>query len=1395
MIERKGDLQGVMTTRHPATGAPPPEEATTSVLRHLARLALMVIALGLALALPAAVSADPGDLGFEGPIATGAGAAPTGSKPQAKLWFNDGSWWASMWDQGTSDFYIWKLDRTTETWTRTGTRLDDRASTRADVLWDGTHLYVASHNFSESDGSGQSRLYRYSYDTSTDTYSLDSGFPATINNVRSETLVIDKDSTGKLWATWEQGTQIWVNRTDGNDNSWNATPFVLPGSQNVSADDISSLIAFGGNKLGVYYSNQSGSPDNDSFIVHTDGQPDMTWGTRETAFSGNNFADDHVNLKTDASGKVYGVVKTSLTGSSQLIKFLQRATNGGWTNYDVATGTDSHTRPILILDQQHPSTYFRIYMTHGQSGGPIVEKTSALSPISFPTGTAVGNTVIWDASANDMNNATSTKQNVDANSGLIVMAFEDTTKHYWHADIFPGSGVDNTAPTVTTKAPADTATDVGIGTNVTATFSEAVTGVDGTTFTLTGPGNTAVTATVTYDPATKTATLDPTANLSPSALYTANLTSGIKDLSNNALAPVTWTFTTAAPDNTPPTVTSTVPADLATGVALGANVTATFSEDVVGVNGTTFTLTGPGSTPVAATVIYDVPTKTATLDPNANLAPSTTYSANLTSGITDASSNALAPVTWTFTTGAAPAGPAFVGASSAANATATTLVLPKPAGFASGDALLATVAARGAPTITPPAGWTLVRLDASGSTVRQAVYVHIAGGSEPASYTFTLSSAQSAAGGILAYTGVDPVTPIDAHGGQANVASTSITAPSITTTGANRLLAGLFGTAALTSETPPRGMTERYDQQVPGTNQYKVTTGADDQLLAGAGATGTRVALAAASGINIGQLVALNPGSGGPPPDTTPPTVTNKTPAANATNVGIATNVTATFSEDVTGVSGTTFTLEAPGPVSIPATVTYNAATRTATLDPTSNLANNVVYTATLTSGITDTSSNANALSTVTWTFTTVAADNTPPTVTNTTPADSATNVAIGSNVTATFSEDVLNVDGTTFTLQGPGTTAVTAVVTYDAPTRTATLNPSANLANNVLYTATLTSGITDTSSNALVPVTWTFTTVAGDTTPPTVTNKTPANNATNVAIGTNVTATFSEDVTGVSGTTFTLEGPGSTPVAATVTYDGPTKTATLNPNANLTNNVLYTARLTSGITDTSSNALAPVSWTFTTVVAVPSGIAFRSASSANNATATTLVIPAPTGVASGDAMLAVVSVRAAPTITPPAGWTLVRQDANASTMRQAVFVRVAGGSEPASYTFNLSSAQSAAGGIVAYSGVDGTTPVEVHGGQLNASSTSITAPSITTTGANRQIVGFFGTPVLTSMTPPGGMTERYDQTVPSTNTYKVTSGAADENVAAAGATGTRVATAANAAANIGQLVALNPAP
>jgi PKD repeat protein len=400
--------------------------------------AALLVALGLAFTFPTVAMSAPGDVGFEGPISGGAGTAPTGSKPESKLWWNDGSWWASMWDTASADFHIFKLDPGPQTWTDTGVALDDRPSTRADALWDGAagKLYVVSHRFSESPATGfPSRLYRYSYNASTDTYTRDSGFPVTINNYRLETLVVAKDSTGQLWATWVQGGQVWVNATlcnpICNDASW-GTPFAISPTA-VATDDISSVIAFGGNKVGVMWSNQNAAAD--YFAVHTDNQPDNAWAI-ETAISGPRIADDHINLKTDSSGRVYAAIKTSKNSSAEpLNMLLVRQAAGGWSSHVFGTVRDNHTRPIVELDEEHGVIH--MYATDSGSGGSIMEKTALFGSISFAPGK--GTAVITDADS-VVNNVTSTKQNLSSATGLVIVAHSQNGRYFHNYFSLSGGG-------------------------------------------------------------------------------------------------------------------------------------------------------------------------------------------------------------------------------------------------------------------------------------------------------------------------------------------------------------------------------------------------------------------------------------------------------------------------------------------------------------------------------------------------------------------------------------------------------------------------------------------------------------------------------------------------------------------------------------------------------------------------------------------------------------------------------------------------------------------------------------------------------------------------------------------------------------------------------------------
>jgi subtilisin family serine protease len=315
----------------------------------------------------------------------------------------------------------------------------------------------------------------------------------------------------------------------------------------------------------------------------------------------------------------------------------------------------------------------------------------------------------------------------------------------------------------------------------------------------------------------------------------------------------------------------------------------------------------------------------------------------------------------------------------------------------------------------------------------------------------------------------------------------------------------------------------------------------------------------------------------------TAPVVTGTSPAANAAGAAVAGSVSATFSRNVQGVSGSTFVLKNAAGTAVPAAVTYDAATRTATLKPSSLLAASQKYAATLTGGtaaIRDTTGTP--LVTTGWSFTTAAA----PTVTARAPGANATGVAAGSNVTATFNSAVQGLDAGTFVLRGPGGAAVPAAVSYNATTRTATLNPAANLANDTKYTATLTGGsaaVRDAAGTPLATSSWTFTTGPA----PVITAMTPRPGATLVRRANNVALTFSEAVQGVGTGTVVLKATATgAKIAATVSRVGTTNQWILDPTATLAARTGYTVTVTGGtaaIRDLAGNSLASSSWAFTT--------------------------------------------------------------------------------------------------------------------------------------------------------------------------------------------------------------------
>jgi hypothetical protein len=208
----------------------------------------------------------------------------------------------------------------------------------------------------------------------------------------------------------------------------------------------------------------------------------------------------------------------------------------------------------------------------------------------------------------------------------------------------------------------------------------------------------------------------------------------------------------------------------------------------------------------------------------------------------------------------------------------------------------------------------------------------------------------------------------------------------------------------------------------------------------------------------------------------------------------------------------------------------------------------------------------------------------------------------------------------------------------------------------------------------------------------------------------------------------------------------------------------------------------------------VPPTFVGATAGVGNAADATTYTIAIPAGVAPGDLLVAGLSTRGNPLITPPPGWTEVDATSKPNVMTLRTFLRrcstdCAPGSRD---VWGLSSPQGASGTVAAYRGVDAVVPLHRLSGQVNEWSRKSTAPSIITTLHDVTLVAVHTTNSAASYKAPSGMDGRV-QAVDDAGMYRTSTGVSDEVFRTAGSTGVRVGSFSKSGTNIGVLLALVP--
>ncbi len=472
--------------------------------------------------------------------------------------------------------------------------------------------------------------------------------------------------------------------------------------------------------------------------------------------------------------------------------------------------------------------------------------------------------------------------------------------------------------------------------------------------------------------------------------------------------------------------------------------------------------------------------------------------------------------------------------------------------------------------LAPPTPPTLTSISPNSGAQGQSVPVTLTGTNFVAGATIALSGA----GITVSSTTVVSATQITATFTIAANAATGAQNVTVTTSGGTSGAQSFTVNLApptLTSINPNSGV---QGQSVPVTLTGTNFVGGATIALSGAGITVSNTTVVSATQITATFAIAANAATGAQnvtattsggtsgaqsftanPAPPTPPTLTSITPTSGVQGQSVPVTLTGT-----NFIAGATIALNGAG-ITVSNTTVVSATQITATFTIAGNAATGAQNVTVTTSGGT---SGAQP-------FTVNLA---PPTLTSISPNNGVQGQSVPVTLTGTNF-----VAGAAIGLSGAGITISNTTVVSTTQI-TATFTIAANAAAGAQSVTVTTSGGTSGAQS--------FTVNLG---PPTTTVSltSPAGGAPAAPVDATVNAVFSQgmDPATIATGTFTVTGPGTTPVNGAVSYDATSNVATFTPESNLSPTVVYTATITNGAQDLQGKPLAnggitPNPWTFT---------------------------------------------------------------------------------------------------------------------------------------------------------------------------------------------------------------------
>lgn len=351
---------------------------------------------------------------------------PTRDKPQSKMWFARGTWWAWLPVRGGSS--VWR--RTAQGWQRQA-HLDEALKGlpgQADVWADedsATAVLVAPDRLAVAGLRWDSGARRYEADKAPVTFQTP---PLEGKEGGIETATIARDGRRRWWIAYNFRRDIFVRHSKGGAAGEWSEPMKVNTSK-ASGDDICAIVALPGS-VGVMWSDQE--LDGVFFRRHDDRAAPGAWAAIETVDKGGKTADDHIHVAVSRNGSLYAATKNSLDSVGKPQQVLRvRDPRGAWTNlpYAMRTAEWQPSRPVVLLGG-NPEEVFLIHTLYGMDRlGPRVDmiawQTSKLSPLDVsPTAR-----ILLDTGGRP-NDVTGSKRHLPPGQDWIVLASDQEGNVY-----------------------------------------------------------------------------------------------------------------------------------------------------------------------------------------------------------------------------------------------------------------------------------------------------------------------------------------------------------------------------------------------------------------------------------------------------------------------------------------------------------------------------------------------------------------------------------------------------------------------------------------------------------------------------------------------------------------------------------------------------------------------------------------------------------------------------------------------------------------------------------------------------------------------------------------------------------------------------------------------------